>query len=175
MDICYCNYDKVETFDNFSDNILIFEKIGDGFLHPDPNTVYHDSMITIDNPMRTIEDNVTVRKGIVFHHETVIFRNCDKNGIFYNLHPQFFPNIKNLYMFTHPCHLHLRRMFPDANIYMETWMINRWRDEYQNQSIIPFDKPQIDELYDSVKKNNYSIYCGEKTNVLHHLVLKKVA
>lgn len=42
--------------------------------------------------------------GIQFKNcENVYFNNCDKNFIFYYMTPSVFPNIKKIYLGSHPC------------------------------------------------------------------------
>ena len=53
----------------------------------------------------------------VFPHETVIIKDWDKNGVFYNLDAVRFPNVRQIIMLSHPCEFNVLHRFPCA-----TWI-----------------------------------------------------
>jgi hypothetical protein len=65
----------------------------------------------------------------------IIVRNCDKNYVYYHIDDRTFPNLKNLYLLSHPCEpsFFIRFTKPEQKIllsnhykeYKERWAKNR--------------------------------------------------
>ena len=80
------------------------------------------------------------RQGPVFHEtETVFINHCNKNFVYYWLDKQTFPNVKKIYLSSHPCEYPVLRRFPESQIYLAHWFKNyrtRWADDLSNVIVI---------------------------------------
>lgn len=47
----------------------------------------------------------------MFHTENLVLDRCNKNFVYYWLTPNMFPDVKNIYMFSHPCEIGVSQRF----------------------------------------------------------------
>ena len=60
--------------------------------------------------------------GPIFNGTRTLFLNrCDKNFVYYWLNERRFPNIKTIYLSSHPCEPVVLRRFTGAHIYLSNW------------------------------------------------------
>jgi len=77
----------------------------------------------------------------------IFIHNCDKNFVYYWVSKDIFPNIKELYLLSHPCEpCVLRQEIP--YIYLANWFSrykNRWADDRDNV-ILKDSAEMLDEM-----------------------------
>lgn len=72
---------------------------------------------------------------------SIIFNSCDKNFVYYALHPEFFPKLQKVYLASHPCESDVFRRF--RNLDIEINLIDnlrgyksRWANDMKNVKLI---------------------------------------
>jgi hypothetical protein len=63
----------------------------------------------------------------------IIYNFCDKNFVYYTLYPDFYPNVQNVYLGSHPCDTNVFTRFKDKNITI--YLVDnfkRYKDRYSN-------------------------------------------
>jgi len=84
------------------------------------------------------------RNGPIFKGtETLFMNSCDKNFVYYWLNNQTFPNVKTIYLSSHPCEYPVMRRFPQSQIYLNDWYQRyktRWADDLTNVNVMKGDE-----------------------------------
>lgn len=98
----------------------------------------------INDPIVIIEecgDFHPFKDGPVFKGTHIAcFDWCDKNFIYYWMKPEVFPDLKTIYLNSHPCESKVFYRFKDATIYLDT-RYQRYKDRWADhrESVIVRD------------------------------------
>jgi hypothetical protein len=103
----------------------------------------------------------------VFSHDTVIVDSWDKNGVYYNLHKGYFPNVSSIIMMSHPCQYGVTTRFSKTkDKEAATWILQNGGHRYFNNnenSVIP-DIKQEKELASLIQ--NFPAYTTDNSMTL---------
>lgn len=64
--------------------------------------------------------------------KTLIFNNCDKNFVYYNVSSRKFPVLETIISNSHPCDWDVLRRFKDNPDY-EAYLIDKYYSKYENR------------------------------------------
>ena len=92
-------------------------------------------------------------RPIFSHAETLFVTDCDKNFTYYWVDHRIFPNVKNLYLVSHPCnyevvnrifrHIHLSNRFAKYARHSMHYNVTIVEDEYVNSLLDTFENETI--------------------------------
>ena len=93
----------------------------------------------------------------IFMAETLFVENCNKNFIYYWLHENNFPNIKKVYLLSHPCEkIVLHRKLGTIYLVGNFGNFKKWNTECDNVKTIT-----TDEFNNELKKYQFTDYQNE--------------
>jgi hypothetical protein len=107
-----------------------------------PNVQVYNSLF--DCHLKPKIDPVTGKLTTVFSlANTIIFNDCEKNAVFYNLDKFRFPNARNVVLFnSHPCDYNVPHRFPEALWIVSSGYGRYFRDieNYHELSYLEYSK-----------------------------------
>jgi hypothetical protein len=102
----------------------------------------------IKNPCVEITNGMcySFPNGPIFESTTLFLNCCDKNFVFYWLNQRTFPNLKSIYLASHPCDYEVLHRFPQSTIYLIKKFENYKKYPEYLDNVIIVDISLISEL-----------------------------
>ena len=89
---------------------------------------------------------------------TLFLNRCDKNFTFYHLCPSIFPNVRKIYLNSHPCEYSVVHRFPrNIHFFMEEGYYQRYATRWEYKyNVVPVSEKQISAVLQKIEHKNGS-------------------